>query len=205
MDQMTCKFLWKEHFENETSELLEKKSRKEYNFYLKNHSTDNAYNIIEIKPLDEIEKLFYSYKITFDSKDKLIFEIEIKIPDEKASLFLKKSDAKNRKIIKMNMVQKYFINSNYYYLFNSTENIAYFKKTSNKEVKIEVKNIMHTKKVDESLFSYKDNELFKKKSLILSDKNKIITNYWEFESGIYMTDEEKKIIDYLEMFTSKND
>lgn len=185
------------------TELLEKKARKEYQFVLKNHATNDALNIIEIKPLEEINKPYYSYIITFDYRNKLILELEIDIPTNKKELFLEKKDDKNRRIIKMNIIQKYIKKQKEFYLYNTLENIVYYKNSAKDEVKIEVKNTMHTIRFYDFLFEYKDTELFKNKSLILSEKNKIITNYWEYQSGIYMNEEEKKIIDYLEIFNPK--
>ncbi len=185
------------------SDLLDKKSRKDYNFNLKSHSTNDAYNILEIKPIDEIDKLLYFYRITFDYRKKIIFEIEISIPNNKSSLFFTKSDNQNRRINKMNIVQKFIEKEKEYYILNTMENIEYLKTKSDQEVKIEVKNIMHTIRYYDYLFTYKNHEMFKKKSLILSEKNKVYTNYWEYDSGIYMNEEEKKILNYLEIFTSK--
>lgn len=184
-------------------EILDKKAKKEYQFVLKNHATNDALNIIEVKPLEETNKLFYTYKITFDYRNKLILLIEINIPINKKELFIQKNDSKNRRLNKMNIIQSYIKKQKEYYLYNSMENIEYFKKITNKEVKIEVKNTMHTIKFHDFLFEYKDSELFKNKSLILSEKNKILTNYWENQSGIYMNEEEKKILNYLEIFTPK--
>jgi hypothetical protein len=185
-------------------EILDKKAKKEYQFVLKNHATNDAYNIIEVKPLEETNKLFYAYKITFDYRNKLILEIEINIPINKKELFIQKSDSKNRRLNKMNIIQSYIKKQKEYYLYNSTENIEYYKKGTNKEIKIEVKNTMHTIRFYDFLFEYKDAELFKNKSLILSEKNKILTNYWENQSGIYMNEEEQKILNYLEIFSPKS-
>ncbi|MFY7810118.1 MAG: hypothetical protein ACOVQ2_00145 [Flavobacterium sp.] len=184
-------------------ELLNKNARKEYQFSLKSHSSNDAYNIIEIKPLEEINKLYYEYKITFDYKNKIILETEINIPFNKKELFLYNKDSKNRRINKMQIKQTYINKQKEYYLYNSMENIEYFKNKSKKEVKIEVKNIMHTIRFYDFLFEYNDNEVFKKKSLIASEKNLVLTNYWEYHSGVYMNDEESKILNYLEIITPK--
>lgn len=185
-------------------EILDKKSKKEYYFTLKSHKTNPSFQIIEVKPLDEIDKHMYRYKITFDYKLKIIHEIEIDIPENKNNLFLTKNDPKNRRLSKMFIKQIFLKRAKEYYLLNSFENIEYTKSILKKETKIEVKNIMHTTLFKDFLFQYSDKEVYKNKSLVLSNRNKVLTNYWDYDSGIYMNEEEKKILNYLELITPNN-
>jgi hypothetical protein len=45
---------------------------------------------------------------------------------------------------------------------------------------------------------YEKEDVFKEKSLI-NKKNAIITEYWETNSGLLLTSEEKKIVDNLQL------
>ena len=84
-----------------------------------------------------------------------------------------------------------------YYLAKSKEEIGF--KTTNKkkeEQRIEVKNYLVTTNFSTKPVPYDKGDVYKEKSLF-NKRNTILTNYWEFDSGLTPTDEEKQIIESL--------
>ena len=69
---------------------------------------------------------------------------------------------------------------------------------SKTENKIEIANYLMTTRHSRKLVPYDKEDVFKEKSLI-NKKNSIITEYWEVNSGLLLTTEEKKIVDNLQL------
>ena len=72
------------------------------------------------------------------------------------------------------------------------------KDKKNEENKIEIANYLMTTRHSRKLVPYDKEDVFKEKSLI-NKKNSIITEYWEVNSGLLLTTEEKKIVDNLQL------
>ena len=62
--------------------------------------------------------------------------------------------------------------------------------------RIEVRNHMIVTNFDKKLFQYASHNVFKEKSLI-NKKTSVFSSYWDNNSGLLATAEEKTIIDFL--------
>lgn len=177
-------------------ELLQKRALRIYDFYVKQHPTIDTYYTIVAKPKDNIKGHMYENHITYDDKLKLIKEIRVFLPEDRKTFPKRISDTKTRLFLYSDITKTYELKSNHYYLIKSIEIIGYIIKEKGKEVPIEIKNQMVTNKFTPKLFEYVDNNVFKDKTLILS-QNKVYNNYWDYDSGMSMTLQENEIIEEL--------
>ena len=83
-----------------------------------------------------------------------------------------------------------------YYLANSKEIIGFTTEKNKKETRFEIANYIITTEFRTKTFNYKDTEIFKGKTL-LNKKDSILTEYWEIDSGVLLTEPEKLIINNL--------
>ncbi|MHC0448347.1 hypothetical protein ACWA1F_23290 [Flavobacterium sp. 3-218] len=176
--------------------LLDSKSRKEYDFTIKGHSTNKDYYVMSVSPLDKAKEAIDNFQIIYDPLKKLIMEFTISV----TPLNLDKIEEKTKEGEK-NMT-KSFVKVNYrwdgtdYYVLSSNEEIGYSIIQKEKPKNIQVRNSFITTGFNKQNFTYKESDVFKEKSLF-NKKNKILTNYWDI-SGFTATDEEKAIIASLE-------
>ncbi|MDP5201549.1 hypothetical protein [Flavobacterium sp. DG2-3] len=176
--------------------LLDSKSRKEYDFTIKGHSTNKDYYVMSVSPLDKAKEAIDNFQIIYDPLKKLIMEFTISV----TPLSLDKIEEKTKEGEK-NMT-KSFVKVNYrwdgtdYYVLSSNEEIGYSIIQKEKPKNIQVRNSFVTTGFNKQNFTYNESDVFKEKSLF-NKKNKILTNYWDI-SGFTATDEEKAIIASLE-------
>lgn len=175
------------------SEFLDDNSKKKYDFQVYAYPSNKKYYRVSIKPLESYIGIKDEYVIIFDFDKKLIVEV--------SSIKTYKTDAENPKltflnpsiIYKSNFKNTYRVQSNDYYLASSFEEIGYMTKKNDEELNIEVKNYIVTKNFNKRLFDYNESQIFKEKTLI-NKFDLILTPYWEAESGLVPTKEEKDII-----------
>ena len=176
--------------------LLDSKTRKEYDFTIKGHSTNKDYYVMSVSPLDKAKAAIDNFQIIYDPVKKLIMEFTISV----TLLSLDKIEEKTKEGEK-NMT-KSFVKVNYrfdgtdYYVLSSNEEIGYSIIQKEKSKNIQVRNSFVTTGFNKQNFTYNESDVFKEKSLF-NKKNKILTNYWDI-SGFTATDEEKAIIASLE-------
>lgn len=136
------------------------------------------------------------YTILYDSKKKIILEVTSFLPEDRAQNNAAFLDFKNRKIYKSVFRNTYRLETKDYYLANSKEEIGFTTQKNNEETKFEVSNYLITTEFRDNIFKYKDTEIFKDKTL-LNKKNSILTEYWEVDTGVLLTQTEKDIINNL--------
>jgi hypothetical protein len=162
-------------------EIIETKHKKIYDFEVTNYKNNVNYNVIRVKPLNESKGFLSEFKIVYDTKKKLIIEVSSFIPLDRIETNKTFPDFKAKKIYLQEFKTTYRFDSSNYYLVNSQEKIGnYFVITLFRK----------------QLFQYTDSEVFKDKTL-LNKSNSIITEYWEEDSGLILTQLEEDIITSL--------
>ena len=176
--------------------ILDSRAKKKYDFQLLTYPQNQNYLLIRVKPYTTIEGFMSEYTILYDSKKKLILEVTSFLPEDRAqnnSTFL---DFKNRKIYKSVFRNTYRLETRDYYLANSKEEIGFTTEKNNKETKFEVSNYLVTTEFRTNIFKYEEAEIFKDKTL-LNKKDSVLTEYWEVDTGVLLTQTEKDIINNL--------
>lgn len=173
--------------------ILDSKAKKEYDFFIKGYPNNSDYYVMTITPIDSSTKEVDSYEIIYNPEKKLIAEFTI---ISNPTRIERKSSIHSKNITKSIVKVLYRIENSDYYLFNSTEEIAYDIVLKEGMKKIQVKNSFVTTNYNKQNFTYKESDVFKEKTLF-NKKNSILSNYWD-TSGFTATEEEKKIINELE-------
>jgi len=177
-------------------ELLHTRAKKLYSFRLKSYAQNKDYNYIIVKPLSNVRGELSEYYILYDTKKDLIIEVGSLLPEDRVSKDKDILDFKKRSIFKSEFRTTYRFKNNQYYLANSKEKIGFESNNNKKKVRFEIKSYFVITEFRSKNFKYKDNEVFKDKSLI-NAKNSVITEFWELDSGIILTKAENDIIDSL--------
>lgn len=181
---------------NYLNEVLDSKSKKKYDFQLLSYPQNEDYLVIRVKPYITIDGFLSDYTVLYDNKKKLILEVSSFLPRERAEKHASILDFKNRKIQKTEYKTTYRLEYKDYYLANSKETIGFTTEKNKKETKFEITNYIITTEFRTNIFKYKDIDIFKEKSL-LNKKDSILTEYWEIDSGVLLTESEKLIINNL--------
>lgn len=190
---------------NYLKKVLDAKAKKKFDYEIKTHKQNPDWYIMVIRPKPEVEEFLSEYKIVYDFKKNIIFEMGYEVPLEKIYF----ADVTNFKVIKgsifkSNFTATYKQDNGYYFLLSSKEEIG-FKAENKKGLKkdIEITNYLITTEHSKKLVPYDPIDVFKDKSLI-NKKDKIITEYWEENSGLVLTSDEKKIIQEINQSQPKN-
>ncbi|ESU21204.1 hypothetical protein FEDK69T_25710 [Flavobacterium enshiense DK69] len=178
--------------------VVEAYSKKKYDYEIKTFPNNQDYYIMNIRPLPNIEGYFPDFYIVYDYKKSIIIEINSSVLTERYE-FKGVTDflVIKGKIFNSVFNATYKYDGNKYYLASSKEEIGF--KTTNKkkeEERIEVKNYLVTTNFSTKPVPYDKSDVYKEKSLF-NKRNTILTNYWEFDSGLTPTEEEKQIIESL--------
>lgn len=176
--------------------VLNARAKKEYDFQLLSYPQNEDYLIIRIKPYITIEGFLSDYTVLYDNRKNLILEVSSFLPEERAEINAPFLDFKNRKIYKTEYKTTYRLETRDYYLANSKEIIGFTTEKNKKETRFEIANYIITTEFRTKTFNYKDTEIFKGKTL-LNKKDSILTEYWEIDSGVLLTEPEKLIINNL--------
>lgn len=178
------------------NDILDPKAKKRYDFQLLTYPQNEDYLVIRVKPYSTVDGFLSEYSILYESKRKLILEVSSSLPIDRAQKNAGLLDFKNRKIYKSNFKTTYRLESKDYYLANSKEEIGFTMDKNKKEVTFEVTNYLITTEFRTAIFKYKDTEIFKDKTL-LNKKDSVLTEYWEIDTGVLLTQTEKDIINNL--------
>jgi hypothetical protein len=180
---------------NYLDEVLTNRAKKNYDFQVKTYLPNDAYLRIRIVPLDEVKGILSEFNVVYDTEKRLIMEITSVVTpsrlDELKAAFLSSS-----KVFKLEFRNVFRMEDGIYYLANSKEVIGFEKKLKKQNRRIEVRNHMVVTNFDKKLFQYDSHNIFKDKSLI-NKKTMVFSNYWDNDSGLLATAEEKAVIDYL--------
>ncbi len=180
--------------------LAESKAKKKYDFEIKTvRGKSNFYQMV-ILPKPEIKEFLPSISVIYDFKKNIILEIEYFVEPDRFEF----SDVSNLKVVKGRVFNStfkalYILDGEDYFLANAKEEIGILvKDKKDVENKVEVTNYLMTTQHSRKFVPYQKDDVFKEKSLI-NKKNSIITEYWETNSGMLLTTEEKKIVDNLQL------
>lgn len=177
-------------------EVLDSRAKKKYDFQIETVPQNKDYLLLRVKPYLVEDGFMSDYSILYDSKKKLIIEVSSFLPDSRAEKNKGFLDFKNRKIYKSTFKTTYRVETKDYYLANSKEEIGFTTVKNKIETKFEVSNYLITTEFRTRIFKYKDTEIFKDKTL-LNKHDSILTEYWEIDSGVLLTQTEKDIINNL--------
>lgn len=176
--------------------LLDSKSRKEYDFTIKGHSTNKDYYVMSVSPLDKAKEAIDNFQIIYDPVKKLIMEFTISVTPSSLDKIEEKTKEGEKNMTKSFVKVNYRWDGTDYYILSSNEEVGYSIIQKEKTKNIQVRNSFVTTGFNKQNFTYSESDVFKEKSLF-NKKNKILTNYWDI-SGFTATDEEKAIIASLE-------
>ncbi len=177
--------------------ILDSRAKKEYDFIIKSNASNEDYYTMLITPIDEVSGMRDDFRIIYDRKRKMIIEISTLVSPITFSKVEENKSEGAKNIYKSVFKAIYKIQGDNYYLVSSKEEIGFTKTVKKQTKSFEVKNCMVTTNFSTQKFSYKENEVFKDKTLF-NKQNVILTDYWN-DSGITATDEEQRIIDKLEL------
>lgn len=177
------------------NEILSSRAKKEYDFQVKTYLPNEDYLRIRVMPLEEVKGVLSEFNIVYDSNKRLIVEISSQVSPSRLE-DLKASFLSSSKVFKLQFHNVFRLEDGIYYLANSKEVIGFEKKYKKKNRRIEVRNHMVVTNFDKKLFQYDTRNVFKDKSLI-NKKTVVYTNYWDNDSGLLATAEEKAVIDSL--------
>ena len=180
--------------------LAESKAKKKFEFEIKTvRGKANFYQMV-ITPKPEIEEFLPTVTIVYDFKKNIILELEYFVEPNRFEF----SDVSNLKVVKGKVFNStfkalYLVDGDDYLLVSTKEEIGIMvNDKKNVENKVEVVNYLMTTQHSRKFVPYQKEDVFKEKSLI-NKKNSIITEYWETNSGLLLTTEEKKIVDNLQL------
>lgn len=177
-------------------EVLDSKAKKHYDFQLLTYPQNKNYLLLKIKPYTTVDGYMSEYAILYDSKKKLILEVNSFLPENRAEKTSKILDFKNRKTYKSNFRTTYRVETKDYYLANSKEEIGFTTEKNKKETKFEISNYLIITEFRTNIFKYQETDIFKEKTL-LNKKDSILTEYWDVDTGVLLTETEKDIINNL--------
>ncbi len=176
--------------------ILDTKAQKKYNFQVETVPQNEDYLVISVTPFLSEEGYMSDYTILYDNNKKVILEVSSFLPHDRVQVSKGFIDLKKRKIYKSVFRTTYRLESKDYYLANSKEEIGFTTEKNKKETKFEISNYLITTEFRTRIFKYKDEEIFKEKTL-LNKKDFILTEFWDIDSGFILTNKEKDIINNL--------
>ena len=176
--------------------LLDAVAKKEYDFVIKVFSKNNDYNVISAVPNENASGLLDDFVIIYDVDKKLIIEVSSSVSSIVLSKLKEKTGNGSKNIYKSMFKTIYKNQNGNYFLLGSKEEIGFEKIEKNQKKEIEVRNYFLTKNFSTSYYKYKEDEVFKEKTLH-NKKNTILTDFWN-ESGLTATDDELQIVNTVE-------
>lgn len=180
--------------------LAESKAKKKFDFEIKTVKGKADFYQMLIVPKPEIEEFLPTVTVIYDYRKNIILELEYFVEPSRFEY----SDVSNLKVVKgkvFNSVFKalYILDGDDYFLASTKEEIGLMvNDKKDVENKVEIANYLITTQHSRKFVPYEKEDVFKEKSLI-NKKNSIITEYWETNSGLLLTSEEKKIVDNLQL------
>ena len=180
--------------------LAESKAKKKFEFEIKTVRGKADFYQMVISPKPEIEEFLPTVTIIYDNKKNIILELEYFVEPNRFEY----SDVSNLKVVKGKVFHStfkalYILDGDEYFLASTKEEIGLMvKDKKDVENKVEIANYLITTQHSRKFVPYEKEDVFKEKSLI-NKKNAIITEYWETNSGLLLTSEEKKIVDNLKL------
>lgn len=180
--------------------LAESKAKKKFEFEIKTVRGKADFYQMVISPKPEIEEFLPTVTIIYDNKKNIILELEYFVEPNRFEY----SDVSNLKVVKGKVFHStfkvlYIVDGDEYFLASTKEEIGLMvKDKKDVENKVEIANYLITTQHSRKFVPYEKEDVFKEKSLI-NKKNAIITEYWETNSGLLLTADEKKIVDNLQL------
>ncbi|WP_159777724.1 hypothetical protein [Flavobacterium sp. 9AF] len=178
-------------------EILDNKFKKKFDFQIKSYPENEDYYQLIVKPLDEEKGYLFDFIILYDYNKRIIIEIESFIQPNRAEQNADYAISGKKNVFKSAFKMTYRVKGNEeYYLVYAKEEIGFLAKQNKEMIKTEVRNYFVTNKFTKRLFTYDVKEIFKDKTL-LNRNNTILTDFWDIDSGLVLTQEEQDFIDSL--------
>ncbi|WP_130735031.1 hypothetical protein [Flavobacterium sp. J27] len=178
-------------------EILDNKVKNKYDFQIKSYPENEDYYQLLVKPLEEESGYLFNYTILYDHNKRIIVEIDNFITPERAEKNSDYSISGKKNVFKSAFKMTYRIKGNEeYYLVYAKEEIGFLAKQDKEMIKTEVRNYFVTNKFTKRMFTYDVKDIFKEKTL-LNRNNTILTDFWNIDSGLVLTQEEQDFIDSL--------
>ncbi|NHN24644.1 hypothetical protein FIA58_003055 [Flavobacterium jejuense] len=178
-------------------EILDSKVKDKYDFQIKSYPENEDYYQLLVKPLEGEEGYLFNYTILYDHNKRIIVEIDNFIDSERAERNSDYSISGKKNVYKSAFKMSYRVKGNEeYYLVYAKEEIGFIAKQDKELIKTEVRNYFVTNKFTKRLFTYNIKDIFKEKTL-LNRSNTILTDFWNIDSGLVLTQEEQDFIDSL--------
>lgn len=178
-------------------EILDNKIKSKYDFQIKSYPENEDYYQLLVKPLEGEEGYLFNYTILYDHNKRIIVEIDNFIDSERAERNFDYSVSGKKNVYKSAFKMSYRVKGNEeYYLVYAKEEIGFLAKQDKEMIKTEVRNYFVTNKFTKRLFTYDVKEIFKEKTL-LNRSNTILTDFWNIDSGLVLTQDEQDFIDSL--------
>lgn len=177
--------------------ILEPKAKKDYEFLIKVYTANKNYYAITATPTENSKGLLDDFTIIYDPTKKLIIEINSVISPMTLARNKDRTSLGSRNVYKSFFKTIYRLDHENYYLVSSKEEIGFERvDKNNKTTDIEVRNYFVTTNFSNQNYTYKENEVFKDKTLF-NKKDVVLTDYWNV-SGLTATEEEQEIINKIE-------
>lgn len=176
--------------------ILESVARKEYDFIIKTYNKNKEYNIIIASPIEDSKGLMDDFSIIYDPKEKLIIEVSSFLSPTVLSKLKERTRNGTKNIYKSFFKTIYKVQNNDYFLLSSKEEIGFEKIEKDIKNEIEVRNYFLTTNFSNTNFTYKEEEVFKEKTLY-NKKDIILSDYWN-QSGLTPLEDEQFILRSIE-------
>jgi hypothetical protein len=176
--------------------ILESVARKEYDFIIKTYNKNKEYNIIIASPIEDSKGLMDDFSIIYDPKEKLIIEVSSFLSPTVLSKLKERTRNGTKNIYKSFFKTIYKVQNNDYFLLSSKEEIGFEKIEKDIKNEIEVRNYFLTTNFSNTNFTYKEDEVFKEKTLY-NKKDIILSDYWN-QSGLTPLEDEQFILRSIE-------
>ncbi|CAM3942550.1 MULTISPECIES: hypothetical protein [Flavobacterium] len=177
-------------------EILTSRVKDKYNFQINSYPENENYYRLTVSPLEEEKGFLFNFSILYDHNKRIIIEINNFISPERAEENTNYSVSSRKNIYKSAFKTTYRVKGNDYYLVYAKEEIGYLSKKKEEIIKTEIRNYFVTSKFTTRLFTYDPKDVFKDKTL-LNRQNTILTDFWNIESGLLLTQDEQDFIDSL--------
>lgn len=177
-------------------EILTSKVQDKYNFQINSYPENDNYYKLTVSPKEEEKGFLFNYSILYDHNKRIIIEIDNFISPQRAEENSNYSVSNRKNIYKSAFKTTYRVKGNDYYLVYAKEEIGYLSKKKDEIIRTEIRNYFVTSKFTTRMFTYDTKDVFKNKTL-LNRQNTILTDFWNIDSGLVLTQEEQDFIDSL--------
>lgn len=176
--------------------LLDSKILKKYEFVVKKLNPNSKFNILAATPLDNSKGVLDEFDIIYEAESKIITQYTVRASLKRLAEIKEKNNSTFKNYTKSVVTIGFRLNESNYYLIRANEVVGFYVFKNDAKKSFQVSNEFFTTQFATQMFTYKDYNVFKEKTLF-NKKNKILSNYWDL-SGFTATEDERKVIESLE-------